>query len=280
MALSIVDPSVDRSLRSVVVSLIAVFALAGGCRTAAPPIRFAPPGTDTDRLRREFALTEAERRALAPDTMRSLTQGQIDQIYTRLSAGPIPDGPFRGDLFFPRDRDGRARIRDLSDPAPNVLGPVAALPAEQFGRMFWRGKVFFRSQAIVRNRIEDLVILRPIISEAETVPKLTFDGQTTWLLFPARLSCGDSRFDPTRRSIVVDYSVTEQIEGYRDLPDRVAGPKGLNIRDEVRVIRPGFYLGRAYFGPRFGLNFTLLDPASGSGTASMANVQDDCGGSR
>jgi hypothetical protein len=289
MALSQVDQSVDRSirsknrsLRSVVIGVGAILMFAGACRTASPPIRFAPPGTDVTRLRNDFALTDFERRALTPDNMRELTQEQVDQIYTRLNAGPIPDGPFRGDLFFPRDRDGRARIRDLADPGPNLVGPVAAMQAEDLGRMFWRGKVFFRSQSIVRNRIEDLVILKPIFTDAETIPKLTFDGQTTWLLFPARLSCGDSRFDPTRRSIVIDYSQTEQIEGYREIPDRLGGKQALNIRDEVRVVRPGFYLGRAYFGPRFGLNFTLLDPAavtaSGAVAGPMPNVQDDCDG--
>jgi hypothetical protein len=270
--------------RSLGIGLVLVTALVGACRTAAPPIRFAPPGTDVARLRRDFALTDFERRALTPETMRALSQEQVDQIYTRLNAGPIPDGPFRGDLFFPRDRNGRARVRDVSDPGPNVVGPLAALPIEDLGRMFWRGKVFFRSQSIVRNRIEDLAILKPIISESDTIPKLTFDGQTTWLLFPARLSCGDSRFDPTRHSIVIDYAETDQIEGYRPVPDKIAGREGLRIRDEVRVVRPGFFLGRAYFGPRFGLNFTLLDPtaaaAAGAVAGPMANVQDDCEGTR
>ncbi len=284
MALSRVDQSVNRSLRSVVTGVVAVLIFAAACRTASPPIRFAPPGTDVARLRSDFALTDFERRALTPETMKSLTQEQVDQIYQRLNAGPIPDGPFRGDLFFPRDRDGRARVRDLADPGPNLVGPVAAMPAEDLGRMFWRGKVFFRSQSIVRNRIEDLVILKPIFTDAETIPKLTFDGQTTWLLFPARLSCGDSRFDPTRHSIVIDYSETNQIDGYREIPDRLGGKEGLNIRDEVRVVRPGFLLGRAYFGPRFGLNFTLLDPtvaaAAGAVAGPMPNVQTDCEGTR
>ena len=70
--------------------------------------------------------------------------------------------------------------------------------AEDLGRAFWRGKVFFRSQGILRNRIEDLLLLRPIIKDSDNIPKLTFDGETTWLLFPAQLSCGTSRFDPTR----------------------------------------------------------------------------------
>lgn len=262
-----------------VLSVVALATTIAACRTAGPPIRFAPPGTDLVRLRADFPLSEAERLALTPQAMRTLTQEQVDQIYMRLNSGPIPDGPFRGDLFFPRDRDGRARIRDLTDASPNVLGPLAALPAESLGRMLWRGKVFFRSRAIVRNRIEDLLILRPIVDDVKTIPKLTFDGQTTWLLFPARLSCGESRFDKTRRSIVVDYAETAKIEGYRQIPDALAGPERLNIRDEVRVIRRGFYLGRAYFGPRFALNFTLLDPTVTAALPLTANVQDECDGS-
>ena len=259
-----------------VVSLVAFVAMIAACRTAAPPIRFAPPGTEVQRLRTDFALTDAERLALTPEAMRSLTQDQVDQIYARLSAGPIPDGPFRGDLFFPRDRDGRAQVRDLSDAPPSVLGPAAALTAEQLGRMLWRGKVFFRNQSIVRNRIEDLLILRPIVDDVKTIPKLTFDGQTTWLLFPARLSCSDSRFDKTRKSIVVDYAETAKIDGYRQIPDALAGPERLNIFDEVRVVRRGFYLGRSYFGPRFALNFTLLDPTVPAGAAPTASVQEEC----
>lgn len=259
-------------------TLVAITVMIAACRTAAPPIRFAPPGTDVPRLRADFALTDAERLALTPEAMRSLTQAQVDQIYARLSAGPIPDGPFRGDLFFPRDRDGRAQIREMSDASPNVLGPAAALTAEQLGRMLWRGKVFFRTDAIVRNRVEDLLILRPIVNDVKTIPKLTFDGQTTWLLFPARLSCGESRFDTTRKSIVVDYSETAKIDGYREIPDALAGPERLNIRDEVRVIRRGFYLGRAYFGPRFALNFTLLDPTVIASPGTTSNVQEECDG--
>jgi hypothetical protein len=264
-----------------VVTLLALFAILGGCRSASPPsIRFAPPGTDVARLRSEYPLSDAERLALTQDNFKTLTQDQIDQIYARLTAGPIPDGPFRGDLFFPRDRSGRARVRDLPDPAPSLLAHVAALRVERLGRALWKGKVFFRSQQILRNRIEDLAVLRPIIRDSATIPKLTFDGETTWLLFPARVSCGESRLDATRPSIVIDYSRGPEIEGYRPVPDRLAGAEGLNIRDEVRFVRRGFYLGRAYFGERFALNFTLVDPATAAGTPPSMDVQEDCGGAR
>ena len=259
-----------------IIAVMAALAIWGACRSAPPPIRFAPPGTDVAQLRSEFALTDAERGALTPDSFRSLTQEQVDQIYLRLASGPVPDGPFRGDLFFPRDRDGHARIRDLADPGPSLPAHLGAMHVERLGRALWKGKVFFRPQRILRNRIDDLAILKPIITDANTIPKLTFDGETTWLLFPAAVSCGPSRLDPTRPSIVIDYSKGPSIDGYRRVPDELAGTDGLNILDEVRVIRPGFYLGRAHFGPRFGLNFTLLDPAGATDAPLPTEIREDC----
>jgi hypothetical protein len=270
----------SRSVSAVLTGLLATLAIAGACRPALPVVRFAPSGTDVARLRAEFALTDTERRALTPENMRALSQDQVDQIYLRLASGPMPDGPFRGDLFFPRDRDGHARIRDLTDAPASLPAHLAALDAERLGRAFWKGKVFFRAQGILRNRIEDLAVLRAIIGDVATIPKLTFDGQTTWLLFPARLSCGVGRLDPSRPSILIDYSKGKEIEGYREVPDKLGGPEGLNIFDEVRRVRPGFYLGRAYFGSRFALNFTLLDPQTGASPAAagtpLPDLQEDC----
>ena len=262
-------------LRGYALALTALTIVA--CRTAAPPpIRFAPLGTDTTRLRTDYPLSDTERLALTPESFRSLTQNQVDQVYQRLSSGTIPDGPFRGDLFFPRDRDGNAHIRDLADTSLPLVANIAALRAEDAARMFWRGKVLFRSQGLVRNRIEDLAILRPIVTDAASVPKLTFDGQTTWLLFPAALSCGASRFDTVRNSILIDYARTASLDGYRPVPDKLAGPEGLNIFDEIRIVRPGLYLGRSYFGSRFALNFTLLDPAVTANQSPLAGTNEDC----
>ena len=262
--------------RATAITLLAVSAAAGGCRTAAPSIRFAPAGTELARLRSEYPLSDAERRELTPDSLRQLTQAQVDQIYLRLSSGPMPDGPFRGNLFFPRDRDGGARVRDFADPTIPLVADIAAMRVEHLGKALWKGKVFFRSQGVLRNRIEDLLILRPIVTDAETVPKLTFDGETSWLLFPAPLSCGSGRLDLSRRSILIDYARTADIEGYRPVPDRLAGPDGLAIFDEVRVVRPGLYLGRSYFRDRFALNFSLLDPAVGADAPLPAAIGENC----
>jgi hypothetical protein len=262
---------------SVVVAVVAL-ALVGGCRTAAaPPIRFAPSGTDAVKLRSDFPLTSAERAALTPEAMRLFSQDQIDQIYVRLNTGPMPDGPFRGDLFFPRDRDRHVVVHDMPGTLPGPLADIGTVPIEQLGKVLWRGKVFFRDQGILRNRIEELLILAPFIKHPETIPKLTFDGQTTWLLFPAKVSCGQSRFHPANHSVVIDYSKGSEVEGYRDVPDKLAGPEGLDIRDEVRRVRAGFYLGRAYFHNEFGLNFTLLDPAQAPVTPGGSDDLQDCG---
>ncbi len=65
------------------------------------------------------------------------------------------------------------------------------------------------------------------------------------------------------------------------MPDKLAGPEALNIFDEVRVVRRGFYLGRSYFGKRFALNFTLLDPALQPGPRPRsAKCRSDCDGGR
>ena len=262
---------------AVVVAGVAIALLAGSCRSALPPIRFAPSGTDVARLRSDFALTDAERLVLTPANIKELVQEQVDQIYERLSAGPIPDGSFRGDLFFPRGVDKHATLRDVSGQVPSSLEKIAALPVERIGRALWKGKAFYKSQGILRNRIEELALLKPLIDDTSGIQRMNFDGQTTWMLFPAKVTCGESRLDPTRPSIVIDYARGSEVEGYRPVPDKLAGPEGLNIRDEIRVVRPGFYLGRAYFGSKFGLNFTLLDPTKPAGAPLTPDIRDNCG---
>jgi hypothetical protein len=78
-------------------------------------------------------------------------------------------------------------------------------------------------------------------------------------LFPAKLYCGQSLLDGRRESIIIDYAFTDDIDGYRELPDFLAGRRGFKVRDEIRMVRPGFYLGRAYMDRVFVLNFVLYN---------------------
>ena len=49
--------------------------------------------------------------ALTPANLLALNQEEVDQLYGRLTAGPIPDGAYLGDLFFSRGDDAAAAAR-------------------------------------------------------------------------------------------------------------------------------------------------------------------------
>ena len=112
-------------MRTVVAVLLLGFT---ACRTvAAPAIRFAPESTDPSQVRRDIPLTANERAALTPKNLQSLSQDQVNQIYARLTPGAIPDGPYNGDLFFPRDANHRARLRDVTV-LPSAIAHLATVP--------------------------------------------------------------------------------------------------------------------------------------------------------
>ena len=55
---------------------------------------------------------------------------------------------------------------------------------------------------------------------------------------------------------------------------------GLRIREEVRMVRPGLYLGRAYSNRMFVMNFTLfnadVDESGRAAFAAGAAINEDC----
>lgn len=87
----------------------------------APDIKFLPYGAgyetkpDFARVEHEAPLSTADLAKLTPDNLALFDQEQIDQIYARLSAGPIPDGAYDGGLFFRKEPpDTRASPRSLA----------------------------------------------------------------------------------------------------------------------------------------------------------------------
>lgn len=223
----------------------------------------------------------AQLQKLTPDAIQDYDQEQIDQIYARLSAGPIPDGAFDGDLVFPKGQSGDRRLAEIVGGLGGVAVELKAIKLEHLGRALWKGKVFYRDQRVLRNRIEDTRLLQPLVgSDMGNIAKGDFDGKDQWLLFPARLYCGQSLLDGRRESIIIDYAFTDEIPGYREKPDFLAGRKGLMVRDEIRMVRPGFYLGRAYVGKVFLLNFTLYSEAiaerDGPAFARGGQAAEDC----
>jgi hypothetical protein len=281
-----------------------------------PDIPFAPiedtaikdPDNPAKKFRIDFArvehdvpLTREHLMRITPENIASLTQEEFDQLYGRLTAGPIPDGQYAGDLFFSRgdriaaDADLRARLEQILGGVSGRVAGVGIDLLERIGRELWKGKVFFREERILRNMIDDepairLITDRPLPPntnppQTRQIPREGFFGRrfgtdTVWLLFPAKLYCGQSLLDARRESLIVDYNYGDEIEGYRKSPDSLAGRGGLRIRDEIRMIRPGFYLGRAYTNRMFLLNFTLYNAevaeARGAAFANGGPVQEDC----
>jgi len=85
-----------------------------------PDIKFVPPAGQGYRAKVDFAqleykypLTATDLNKITPENLATLDQEQIDQIYARLTAGPIPDGPFDGKVLFPRGSSGKFRVPRL-----------------------------------------------------------------------------------------------------------------------------------------------------------------------
>ena len=244
----------------------AIVLIAGACsasaQTAAPAIPFAPPEdttlkdpdnpirkfrVDVARVEHEFPLSREDRMKITPENLQALSQDQVDQIYGRLTAGPIPDGQYFGDLFFARG-DSITPEGNLPTRLGEILGGVAGRAAnininllENFGRHLWKGKVFYRDERVLRNMIQDDVALLPLVGNPLTIKQTAirrdgligrlFQNDAVWLLFPGKLYCGQSLLDTRRESVIVDYHYTDDIEGYREMPDSLAGRGGLRIRD-------------------------------------------------
>ena len=251
-----------------------------------PDIKFAPVGEgyggkpDFAAVEHDFPLSTAELAKLTPNNIVNYSQEQLDQIYARLAAGPIPDGPFDGNLVFPMGSSGDRRVAEIVGGLPGFAVELKLHRVEELGRLLWRGKVFYRDDRLLRNRIDDLSILKPIVDDPGTVQKISVHGKDQWLLFPARLYCGQSLLDGRRESIIIDYFFSDSLPGYREKPDFLAGRNGIKVRDEIRMIRPGFYLGRAYVGRAFLLNFTLYNKEiaerDGAALRETGSVKDDC----
>jgi hypothetical protein len=251
-----------------------------------PDIAYAPYGEgyaskpDLAQVEYEHPIPLQELVKVTPKYLAELNQEQLDQLYARLSSGPMPDGAFDGEIVFTRGGSGKLR-------AAEIIGGLVGLGVnfkgkllETAGEALWKGKVFYRDENILRNRIEDLAVLRPIIGSGD-IPKIDVDDKDAWLLFPAKLHCGQSLIDSRRESIIIDYAFTDEIKGYRENPDFLAGRRGLKVRDEIRMVRPGLYLGRAYMDHAFVLNFVLYSKAldkAGRAEFEAGQVHDECWG--
>jgi len=265
---------------------LAALAITACTKPEPPNIGYAPydkgyqSKMDLAQVDYKYPIPPAELAKITPDYLAKLDQEQLDQLYGRLAAGPIPDGAFDGRILLPRGESGKFRLTELVGGFTGTLLHLKGLVIEDVGEALWRGKVFFRDERVLRNRIEDLSILKKMGLVEGEPKKMQYGGKETWLLFPAKLYCGQSMLDARRESIIIDYFFTDEIPGYQESPDYLAGRRGLKVRDEIRMIRPGLYLGRAYLDKAFALNFTLYDKATDDKAREefikTGTVQQDC----
>ena len=134
------------------------------------------------------------RKAPGEDAARllALLRAELDALFARAEAGPLPDGEYQGTLILPLD-------------AVPLRGAAAMA-----GRLAWRGKVFDAKAGRVTNRVLPFGV-RAVAAEVRK---------------------GPSRLDG-RECIVLDYARTSLV--------------ARSVRDELRLLRPGLYLGRAYW---------------------------------
>ena len=121
--------------------------------------------------------------------------------------------------------------------------------------------------------MSELVVLKDILARVRVRHHDHGQRPANELAFPAKVYCGQSLLDGRRESIVLDYAFSDDIEGYRKKPDALAGRDGFMLREELRMVRPGLYLGRAYMGRVLVANFVLVneDPEQ-----ETAQAKEDC----
>ena len=207
--------------------LVAVLVLTGGCSQSGDPeppaIPFAKTTDDSlkdpdnairtfridfARVEREVPLSRADLAKITPHNIANLSQEQIDQIYGRLTAGPIPDGPHQGDLFFARGDNLETRLGEVLGGVAGRIASAKIVTLEAVGRQLWKGKMFYRNELVLRNMIDNLEPLKLLVDEVGTVRTTTIPRQgflgsilpnnKVWLLFPAKLYCGQSLVDSRR----------------------------------------------------------------------------------
>jgi hypothetical protein len=132
----------------------------------------------------------------------SLSQTQLDDIFTNSPAGDIPDGKARGTAII----------------VPGT--PYTPQVAEFINHFAWQGKVFDAKNGVLRNMIVPFG-LNAIIAKV-------YKG-TSWL--------------DGKECIVLDYSETSLVAHW--------------VRDEIRLIQPGLYLGKVYWDQERLIDFTL-----------------------
>ena len=132
----------------------------------------------------------------------TMTQAELDHLFSSVEAGPIPNG----------DAKGTAIVTPGTPYTPEI--------AEFINIFAWQGKIFDAQKMLLTNKISVFglnAVLARIIREP------------SWL--------------DGKECIVLDYSSTSLVAHW--------------VRDEIRLIDPGLYLGKVYWDKARLIDFSL-----------------------
>ena len=95
--------------------------------------------------------------------------------------------------------------------------------------------MFYRDERELRNFIEDFRALAGLIDDPDALEQATVPREgwlkhilpTTdvWLLFPAKLYCGQSLLDGRRESVIIDYAYNDELARLPGAPRRARRPQ-------------------------------------------------------
>ena len=136
------------------------------------------------------------------DKLLTMSQEELDALFSASPAGEIPDG----------EAEGTAIVAPGTTYSPTI--------ARFISNFAWQGKVFDTKKGVLRNKILPLG-LNAIIAKVYK--------EKSWL--------------DGKECIVLDYSDTSLLAQW--------------IRDEIREISPGVYLGKVYWGKQRLIDFAL-----------------------
>lgn len=218
-------------------------------------------------------------------------QEQIDRIYSQLASGPIPSGFYNGTIVFAKS-DATALMQKFV--AALGLPALNSDFVKTIGEGLWKGKVFKPDPnaregvqtAVLANKmpVTDVKKLFAALGYANPEQLVGSANITNEWRFPAKVYCGQSLLDSRRESIIIDYAHSETVKDadtnetskikYAKEIDKIADRNNFQIRDEIRMVKKGLYLGRAYLGKVFVLNF-VLECKEGACT-EQAETADAC----
>lgn len=290
-----------------VLLLIFVMGLAAQAQVRFMPLSQGPGDPKHYSKKPDFAVLEAklpltpkERLGLTREALMKMDQEQLDQLYGRLQSGPIPVGDYKGTVLIKNEtivETEQKLLKSLFEKSIwGVFGKIALAGLcmsrdrmECLSEWLWYGKRFYgvnefgeiqlRNAVSPRVRTEYLLKkagLEKMIEPLSRAPVQKFNGSDMLMMFPAHVYCGLSLVDTRHESIIIDYAYGDDFKPYIPEIDGIVGREGKWIRDEIRMIRPGLYLGRAYMDRIFLLNFVLENKEAAKTNTEVSAWKNKC----